>query len=353
MRSGFLKAYINRWLGGLVRNALINDFVRHVRVMPGGVPLSRIWRTEGFRSDKSFHVSVAGVRIATIGSIEVSRYRRRATISSINVHAFAQRLDIELALLQGFAKAVRAGYGINAIVLCQTGPVGTWTPEALFPSLGAVRIGVSTKNDMWTWRTDLDPHRTTRLNFQRRINRGGAFDEGTGVSIHNFRTEAGGPSPPDYLFSLKREGVQVEGTGILGLHDHGFTRDGKRERFYPLDATHPATIRMLLELREVLPTTEDDFSFLQGLALGFIISSCGERRSRYECRHHPMVTTAAALSEVGVPLPDHIPVAEDGTVVLAEVVVPIEQEEEDEQSDHACALAMSPANRATHSPKPM
>mgnify|MGYP003583554876 CR=1 FL=1 len=176
----------------------------------------------------------------------------------------------------------------------------------------------------------MNPQRSTRLNFQRRINRGGAFDEGTGVSIHNFRTEAGGPSPPEYLFSLKREEIQVGGRGFVGLHDHGFVReDGKREWFYPLDATHPTTIRMLLELRELLPTTEHDFSFLQGVALGFILASCGETRSRYECRRHPMVTTAATLSEVGVPLPDHIHVADDGTLVLAEVVIPLEQEEQE------------------------
>ena len=309
----------------MVRKALISDFVRHVRVMPGGVPLSRIWRTERFRHQQSFRLSVGGIRIATIREIDVSRHRRRAMLSSINVHPFAQGLDIELALLQGFGKAVRDGYGINAIVFCQKGPVGTLAPEALFPRLGAVRIGVSSKNDEWIWRTDLDPQRSTRLNFQRRINRGGAYDEGTGVWISNFRTEAGGPSPPEYLFYLRREGVRVEGTGFVGIHDYGFTRDGKREWFYPLDTTHPGTIRRLLELREILPTTEDDFSFLQGIAMGFILASCGERRSRYECRRHPMVTTASALTEVGVPLPDHIPVAEDGTVVLAEVVIPMEE----------------------------
>lgn len=312
----------------MVRKALINDFVRHVRVMPGGVPLSRIWRTERFRHQQSFRLSVAGIRIATIREIDVSRHRRRAMLSSINVHAFAQGLGIELALLQGFGKAVREGYGINAIVFCPKGPVGTLAPEALFPRLGAVRIGVSSKNDEWIWRTDLDPQRSTRLNFQRRINRGGAFDEGTGVSIHNFRTEAGGPSPPEYLFNVKREGVRVEGTGFTGVAGHEYRRNEKGECFYPLDATHPNTIRRLLELREVLPTTEDDFSFLQGVAMGFIIASSVGTPSRYECSRYPMVTTAAALSEVGVPLPDHIPIAEDGTVVLAELVVPMLGEEE-------------------------
>lgn len=173
----------------------------------------------------------------------------------------------------------------------------------------------------------MDPIKSTRLNFQRPNNRGGAFDEGTGVSIYNFRTEAGGPSPPECLFNLERDGVRLTGTGFVGLHAHDFIRDGIRVRFYPLNANHPNTIRRLLELREVLPTTQDDFSFLQELAMGFIIASTVDTPNRYECSHYPMVTTAAALAEVGVPVPDKIQIAEDGTVVLAELVVPILRDE--------------------------
>lgn len=322
MESGFLKTYSNRWLGRMIRKALINDFVAHVRVMPDDIPLSRIWRNERFRSNQSFHVSFAGVQIATIGGIDVSRYRRRATFSTLNVRPFAQGLDIELALLQGFAKAVRSGYGINAIILWQTGAVGTSHHEQLFPRLGAVRIGVSSKSGKWIWRTDLDPHRQTRLDFQRQ-NRG-SFDEGTGVSIRTYRTEASPPAPPEYLFNVNRDGKRLYGMGFSGIYHYSGERDGHREWVYPLDATHPNVVRILLDFRESMPTMEDDFSFLRNLAMGFVLTNSGGVDSdSHSSSRYPLVTTAAALLEVGVPLPADVEVAEDGTVVLAEVEIPI------------------------------
>jgi hypothetical protein len=306
----------NRWKASVMRWAIRHDFVRYARLQPRGEPLHIVWGVIPV-GPCGLHIHFGEHHVASIGTVEVRPHIRYALLRDIAVHHGGTGL--ELALIEGFAKALRKAYGITSITFSEKVDALGSSNDHVFLQVGTVKTPTDDGHQQWVWKTDEASRRSTRLDFRPDGNV--ALDQGTGIRILLSRLQGSGPAPGEYEYVHLKGKQRVGVAGFQDRPDKYIDRDGQREAIYSLDMTHRATIERMLRARETLITTDTDYDFLRGLALGYLLAAASGVRS-CETVHYVAITTPMALAWSGVSLPDEVPVADDGTVELAEVLIP-------------------------------
>lgn len=77
----------------------------------------------------------------------------------------------------------------------------------------------------------------------------------------------------------------------------------------------------MLRSKEDIGSTDDDFTYLRGLAQGLVLAYAGQTNNEDNLRY-VAVTSVEAMDQAGVPIAGAVPILPDGKVVLAEAAVP-------------------------------
>lgn len=131
---------------------------------------------------------------------------------------------------------------------------------------------------------------------------------------------ANGVRGTEYQFAIYRGDVRVGGVGFDGW-DETSQDNAQPVHVFFFDLRQVAAIRAMLSCKEVLGNVDDDFTYLQGLAQGFVLSFAG-RTDNNESLRYVAITSRQALIELQVVVPADFPLRPDGTLVLANVDVP-------------------------------
>lgn len=129
-----------------------------------------------------------------------------------------------------------------------------------------------------------------------------------------------GDAGTEYQYSFYRGDDRIGGLGLIGA-DEVIERGGFREHVFWLDLTHDQVIRLLLDYKQDLGATDEDFAYLRGIAHGLVMAFAGGTDNEENLRY-VAVTSIEALSAAGVLFSDETSTREDGSLVLAEVAVP-------------------------------
>lgn len=124
----------------------------------------------------------------------------------------------------------------------------------------------------------------------------------------------------EYQYAFLRDDVRIGGLGLFGTEDPvaGSTQGA---RVYPLDMTLAWVLEAVLGFKKTLGNSDDDFAFLQSLAVGLVNVFVRHGRTRFS-RRYIAITNADALLGAGIAVPDGASSLPDGTIVLAELFVP-------------------------------
>lgn len=124
----------------------------------------------------------------------------------------------------------------------------------------------------------------------------------------------------EYQFAIYRGESRVGGVGFDGWDET--TQDGGRPvHCFVFDLRQAQVIHAMLAYKQTLGSVDDDFTYLQGLAQGFVLSFAG-RTDNDEALRYLAVTSPNALMESQVPVPAHVAQRDDGSIVLASIDVP-------------------------------
>lgn len=160
------------------------------------------------------------------------------------------------------------------------------------------------------------------LHFQAKSD--SSFDPVSGVTIPEPRILPGklpdGSAVTEYQYSFFRGEDRIGGLGFEGP-DAIIESDGYREWVFTFDLTREQSIRSMLRSKEDIGSTDDDFTYLRGLAQGLVLAYAGRTDNEDNLRYIA-VTSIEALDQAGVPIAGAISVLPDGKVVLAEASVP-------------------------------
>lgn len=150
------------------------------------------------------------------------------------------------------------------------------------------------------------------------------FYERNGISVGQPRMQAGADdgvcTEIEYQYTFRRANNMIAGLGISGS-EFFIVDSGYRERLYTLDLGTEVALSSALELKPILGSDDDDFTYLcelaECLSNVFRGSLSTILTQRYRVSTH---THALAVHSVGIPT--ETTVAATGAIVLAEVVVP-------------------------------
>lgn len=160
------------------------------------------------------------------------------------------------------------------------------------------------------------------LNFQPKPS--SSFDANHQLSIPHPRIVpavlADGREGTEYQFAFIRNGEALGGLGLVGP-DEVVQKDGRREWVFTLDLGPERLIRSVLDLKRVLNDTDDDLSFVRGLAWGLVAAFAGRTDNRTDVKYR-VVTTRDGLTRAGVSVPDNVGESSTSGICLAEVAVP-------------------------------
>ncbi|WP_217539216.1 hypothetical protein [Stenotrophomonas sp. GbtcB23] len=161
-----------------------------------------------------------------------------------------------------------------------------------------------------------------RLSFQPRSHY--SYDPTSDVSIPRPRilptTLASGEGGTEYHYSFFRGEDRIGGLGFDG-RDVVVETDGYREWVFTFDLTREQTIQSMLRSKADFGSTDEDLTFLRGLAQGLVLAYAGQMDNEDNLRYIA-VTSVEALDQAGVPIAGAIPVHPDKKVVLGEAAVP-------------------------------
>lgn len=161
------------------------------------------------------------------------------------------------------------------------------------------------------------------LNFAPRP--GSAVDEGSQIVITAPRLlPASPPEDPghnEYQYMFHVAGEQAGGLGLFGS-DEMVESAGGRERVFTLDLSRDWVLESVLAFKKFLGNTDDDFSFLRGLAQGLVMANMDDGSSKYNVRYLA-VTTDEALAGCGIACSEAVLRSAEGDIVLAEALVPV------------------------------
>lgn len=151
-----------------------------------------------------------------------------------------------------------------------------------------------------------------------------SFDPISGISIPRPRIGAtvlgNGRHGTEYQFSIYHGEERVGGVGFEGWDDVVEIKGHPAQCFF-FDLWHVHVINNLLRYRLVLGVTDGDFTFLQGLAQGFVLSYAGHIDNDGPLRYVAL-TGREALGESGVLIPDNVVKQASGAIVLASIDIP-------------------------------
>ncbi|AWH24010.1 hypothetical protein [Stenotrophomonas sp. YAU14D1_LEIMI4_1] len=132
---------------------------------------------------------------------------------------------------------------------------------------------------------------------------------------------ADGRQGTEYHFAIYRGESRVGGLGFDGWDE--LTQDvGYPVHAFVFDLRRPQVIQDMLSYKQTLGSADDDFTYLQGLAQGFVLSFAG-RTDNDEALRYLAVTSRQALLESQVPVPANVAQREDGSIVLSSIDVPV------------------------------
>lgn len=131
---------------------------------------------------------------------------------------------------------------------------------------------------------------------------------------------ADGRHGTEYQFAIYRGDSRVGGVGFDGW-DETTQDEGRPVHCFVFDLRHAQVIHALLAYKQTLDNVDDDFTYLQGLAQGFVLSFAG-RTDNDEALRYLAVTSAQALMESQVPMPSNVAKRDDGSIVFASIDVP-------------------------------
>lgn len=159
------------------------------------------------------------------------------------------------------------------------------------------------------------------LRFEARP--GSAYDPVTGVTIPEPRLIAGvlrdGARVTEYHYAFYRDGQVVGRLGLYGSDTLKLEQGGMERQFF-LYFGHDWLIRSLLELKQTLGHTGDDYAFVCGLVEGML----RVYETQPDVRGHQRYLAIADHREVlkgGLQLPTHKIAAFGGLVLFADLVV--------------------------------
>lgn len=152
-----------------------------------------------------------------------------------------------------------------------------------------------------------------------------SFDPVSGITIPRPRILpcelADGTVVTEYQYALYLGDKRIGGMGFHGTDQLAET-NGHTERVLTFDLGHHWLITHMIEFKTLVGNVDSDFSFLRNLAQGLALAYACQTDNVEDLRY-VAITTVSALSIAGVLIPDHVPVASDGHVVLAEADVPV------------------------------
>lgn len=132
---------------------------------------------------------------------------------------------------------------------------------------------------------------------------------------------ADGRHGTEYQFAIYRGDSRVGGVGFDGWDE--MTQDvGRPVHAFVFDLRQAQVIHAMLTYKQTLGSVDDDFTYLQGLAQGFVLSFAG-RTDNDEALRYLAVTSPQALLESQVPVPTNVAQRDDGSIVLASIDVPV------------------------------
>ena len=153
---------------------------------------------------------------------------------------------------------------------------------------------------------------------------GSAVDQSNGIIITSPRllpaSPPEDPSHNEYQYMLYVDGVRVDGLGLFGS-EVMLEAEGRRERVFTLDIRRDWVLDSIFGFKQTLGNTDDDLTFLIGLAQGLVLANMDRSGSKYGIRYLA-ITTHEVLARRGI---NHVQAKLPfvaGEVVLAEAFVP-------------------------------
>ncbi|MCS4235466.1 hypothetical protein [Stenotrophomonas sp. BIGb0135] len=129
------------------------------------------------------------------------------------------------------------------------------------------------------------------------------------------------PSHDEYQYLFYVDGVRVDGLGLFGS-EAMMEAEGGHERVFTLDMGRDWVLESVFSFKRILGSTDEDLTFLIGLAQGLVMANMDQSSSKYSIRY-VAVTTDDALSRRGInPSQMNLP-SEAGRIVLAEGRIPV------------------------------
>jgi hypothetical protein len=127
----------------------------------------------------------------------------------------------------------------------------------------------------------------------------------------------------EYQFSFRIGDERIDGLGVFGTEQVVAT-SGPPERVYAIDLSSASALKSMLRSKESLAATDDDLTFLRGLARGLVYAIVGQHDNgeRLSCLAY---TSAEALSSLGIPVHVSMDTLEQEVIVLAEASVTAHQ----------------------------
>lgn len=155
-------------------------------------------------------------------------------------------------------------------------------------------------------------------------NESSAFDSVSGVLIPQPRmvpaTLSDGRDVIEYQYSFRRDGERIGGLGIFGTEQIQ-NNNGRRTWVYTLELTQDSGFERLFRLKDAIENKDDNFTFVQNVAQGLVNVFAGQTDNT-DAQLNLVVTNLAALERAGIQPPPALSTTLDGTVILAECMVP-------------------------------
>ncbi len=151
-----------------------------------------------------------------------------------------------------------------------------------------------------------------------------AFDEISRISI--LRPRMLPASLPErvgaieFQYSFRRDGQDVGALGFLGTEELVETA-GRREWIYTLDLSPGEVLEDMLRFKQAIGNSDRDAEFLQGLARGLVYAFAGQTSNVDDLRY-VAIAHVDDLARVGLSVPDGLAHLTDGSIILADVLVP-------------------------------
>lgn len=151
-----------------------------------------------------------------------------------------------------------------------------------------------------------------------------ALDEASGIMISLSRIlpeeRDDGKAGIEYQYIFRLNDEIIEGFGISGSME--ITKEnGDRIESYKLEISHESTIKRMLQFKNRIGNTDNDYGFISEIANG-MAAVFTETESNTFAQHHLVITTHEALQRQNIEIPTNTKTTISGEIVLAESHTP-------------------------------